>query len=62
MNESDFEGTIVLEKLNEIGEVEAFFDAIDGDDFARAKALMKKAGIDTQTMAIVLKKMAESED
>lgn len=60
MEESDFEGTLVLEKLAEIGKVEDFFDAIDSDDFDRAKSLMKKANIDSHTINIVLKKMAEA--
>ncbi|MBX3020120.1 MAG: hypothetical protein KF799_00460 [Bdellovibrionales bacterium] len=57
MDESDFEGTLVLEKLAEIGKVEDFFDAIDSDDFGKAQSLMKRAGIDPQTVAMVLKKM-----
>lgn len=61
MDESDFEGTLVLEKLAAIGKVEDFFDAIDSDDFAKAKALMKKATVDSQTIAIVLKKMSEAD-
>ena len=36
MVESDFEGTLVLEQLAEIGRVEDFFDAIDADDIQRA--------------------------
>ena len=36
MDESDFEGTLVLEQLAAIGRVEEFFDAIDADDVARA--------------------------
>lgn len=59
MTESDFEGTLVLEKLAEIGRVDAFFEAIDSDDFGRAKALMKQAQIDSATIAIVLRKMAD---
>lgn len=61
MDESDFEGTVVLEKLAEIGKVDSFFDAIDSDDFGKAKSLMSKAGIDPKTIAIVLNKMAESD-
>lgn len=61
MDESDFEGTLVLEKLAAIGEVDAFFEAIDSDDFARAKALMKRAQVDVETMALVLKKMHEAD-
>lgn len=61
MDESDFEGTLVLEKLAEIGKIEAFFDAIDSDDFKRAVSLLKLAKIDAETIAIVLKKMAAAD-
>jgi hypothetical protein len=62
MDESDFEGTLVLEKLAEIGALDAFFAAVDSDNFAKAQALMKRAQIDAQTIAVVLKKMSEAED
>ncbi len=62
MNESDFEGTLVLENLAEIGKVDLFFEAIDSDDFNAASKLMKRAGIDSQTIAIVLKKMSGEDD
>jgi hypothetical protein len=62
MDETDFEGTLVLEKLAEIGKVDDFFEAIDSDDFGKAKALMKRAQIDAETIDIVLKKMATSDD
>jgi NAD(P)-dependent dehydrogenase (short-subunit alcohol dehydrogenase family) len=32
MDETDFEGTLVLEQLAAVGKVEEFFDAIDSDD------------------------------
>lgn len=57
MEEKDFDGTLVLEKLAEIGERDSFFDAIDSDDFRKATALMKRAGIDEATIAVVLRKM-----
>ena len=57
MDESDFEGTLVLEQLAAIGEVEEFFDAVDADDEALAIQLMKKADVDAATIAIVLRKM-----
>jgi hypothetical protein len=60
MDERDFEGTLVLEQLAEVGRVEEFFDAIDSDDVQRAASLMKKARIDASTIAIVVKKMADS--
>ena len=61
MDETDFEGTLVLEQLAAIGEVEDFFDAIDSDDVPRATALMKRAGLDASTIATVVRKMEESD-
>jgi len=60
MNESDFEGTLVLEKLSEANQVEAFFDAIDADDFGLAQSLMKRANVDSETIATVLKQIREA--
>lgn len=59
MDEMDFEGTLVLEKLAVIGEVDAFFEAVDADDFARAKSLLKRAGLDIETINLVLRKMSD---
>lgn len=59
MDETDFEGTLVLEKLAAIGEVEAFFDAVDADDFGRAKSLLRRAGLDAGTIDVVLSKMGD---
>jgi hypothetical protein len=61
MNEDDFEGTLVLEKLAEIGRVDEFFEAIDADDFRKAELLMKRARVDSETIAVVLKKMADAD-
>jgi hypothetical protein len=61
MDETDFEGTLVLEQLAAIGKVEDFFDAVDSDDVQRATALMKRAEVDTATIAIVIRKMEESD-
>ena len=62
MDEDAFEGTLVLEKLAEIGKVDAFFEAVDDDDFGRAQSLMKKAGVDAPTISIVLQKMADGDE
>jgi iron uptake system EfeUOB component EfeO/EfeM len=62
MDENDFEGTLVLEKLAEIGEVDSFFEAIDSDDLHKAKSLMRRARIDSETIGLVLEKMASSDD
>ena len=61
MNETDFEGTLVLEKLAQVDEVDAFFEAVDADDLKKAASLMKRAGVDPETIAVVLKKMAEGD-
>jgi hypothetical protein len=61
MDDTDFEGTLVLEQLATIGEVESFFDAIDSDDIGRATMLMKRAKIEASTIATVIQKMEESD-
>lgn len=61
MDEKDFEGTLVLESLAEIGKVDEFFEAIDSDDLQQAIALMKRAKIDNETIAIVVRKMQNSD-
>jgi hypothetical protein len=61
MDETDFEGTLVLEQLAAIGRVEDFFDAIDSDDVEQATSLMRKAKIDAPTIAIVVRKMQEGD-
>ena len=53
---------MVLEKLARIDKVDEFMDAVDSDDFTRAAALMKSASIDAETIALVLKKMADPDD
>jgi hypothetical protein len=61
VDESDFEGTIVLEQLAAIGRVEDFFDAVDSDDIERASSLMKRAKVDARTIAAVVKKMQDAD-
>lgn len=61
MDESDFEGTLVLEQLVAIGKVDDFFDAVDSDDVKRAIQLMKRANIDAPTIATVVRKMEASD-
>ncbi len=61
MSAEDFEGSLVLERLGEIGKVDDFLDAVDADDFKRAAALMRRANLDAKTIAIVLGKMAAAD-
>ncbi len=57
MDETDFEGTLVLEQLAAAGALDDFFDAVDSDDRRRAIQLMKRANIDASTIAIVVSKI-----
>jgi hypothetical protein len=61
MDERDFEGTVVLEHLAAIGRLEDFFDAIDSDDLEQAISLMKTANIDAPTIAMVVRKIEDSD-
>ena len=61
MDESDFEGTLVLEELAAIGKVDEFFEAIDAEDVQRATRLMKSANLDASTIAAVVRKIEEGD-
>ena len=61
MDESDFEGSLVLEKLAEAGKVDEFIEAIDADNFGRAKFLMKAVDLDVESIEMVLKKMSDAD-
>ena len=61
MDDRDFDGTLVLEQLAAIDRVDDFFEAIDADEVRRAVALMKQAGLDATTIAVVVKKIEESD-
>lgn len=61
MDDTDFEGTLVLERLAGIGKVDDFFEAVDADDVERATELMRDAGLEPSTIAIVVRKMEESD-
>ena len=61
MDDTDFEGTLVLEQLAAIDKLDEFFEAIDADDVWLAKALMREADVDARAIAIVVRKMEESD-
>ena len=61
MDDTDFEGTLVLEQLAAIDKVDDFFEAIDSDDVQRATALLRRANVDAATIAVVVRKMEESD-
>lgn len=62
MDENDFEGSLVLERLAGIGKIEEFFDAVDKVDFARLKSLMQEAGCDREMISVVLKMIVSEGD
>lgn len=62
MTESDFEGTLVLEKLATIGKVEDFFEAIDSDDIKLAVRIMNNANIDQDMIDAVLIEWVQAAD
>ena len=62
LDETDFEGTLVLEQLAAVGLVEDFFEAADEDDLDEARRLMVAADVDRATIAVVLAKMAAGDD
>ena len=57
MDDTDFEGTLVLEQLAAIGKLTEFFDAIDSDDVPRVVKLMRRANVDAKTIAVVVQKI-----
>jgi hypothetical protein len=62
MDESDFEGTLVLERLAAMGKVEELFDAVDADDPKRVRSLLAAAKLDAGTIAMVIEKMQAGDD
>jgi hypothetical protein len=61
MNPDDFDGTLVLEHLARVGLVDELADAVDADDFDRARQVMRSAGVDPDMIANVLRMMRDAE-
>lgn len=62
MDADHFEGTLVLEKLEEAQLLDAFMDAVDSDNFSMAERLMRSARIESKTIGEVLRKMALADE
>jgi hypothetical protein len=60
MNETDFEGSRVLEMLAEVDLLDEFYEAIDDDNISKAVMLMRKAQIDEETIDMTIEKIQES--
>lgn len=59
MDEEDFEGSQILERLASLNLVDEFFGAIDSDNFEEVESILEHAGIDEETIARVLKQMSD---
>ncbi len=57
---SDFEGSLVLEKLAALNLVDDFLEAVDSDDIHRVMSLLRQAEIDDEMISLVLKEMNEA--
>lgn len=59
MDELDFEGTLILEKLASMNLVDDFFEAIDADNLHEVETLLRQADIDDETIEEVLRQIEE---
>lgn len=59
MDESNFEGSIILEKLATLNLLDDFFEAIDSDDMKEVILLLRQADIDEETIEEVLSQIEE---
>jgi len=60
MNEEDFEGSLILEKLAALDLVDDFFEAIDSDDLVKVTALLKEAGVEDDSIRSVLEQIDDN--
>lgn len=59
MMTSEYDGTLVLERVSAIGKLHEFADAVDADDFQEVAALLQLAGLTSEEVASVLKQMMD---
>lgn len=59
MDELDFEGTLVLEKLASVNLVDDFFEAVDSDNLYQVETLLRQAEVDDDTIEEVLRQIEE---
>lgn len=57
MDEHDFAGSLILERLASLNLIDKFYEAVDSDDVNQVTSLLEEAGFDDDTIGIVLKKM-----
>ena len=61
MDENTLEGSLVLERLAEIHKLDEFYGAIDSDHFSLAKALMQQAGVDSDSIEVIMKEIMDTD-
>lgn len=59
MNEDEFEGSVVLEKLAEAGLIDDFFEAIDSDNIDRAISLMRTAEVEEDVIELTVRQILD---
>ena len=59
MDEFEFEGSLLLEKLAALNLVDEFYAAVDSDDLSEVVSLLRDAEVDEETIAIVIKKIQD---
>ena len=62
MNDELLEGTLVLEKLNEMNLLDDFYEAVDEDNLEKVQLILKRARIDSATIAMILREIEDGED
>lgn len=58
----NFEGSELLETLVEKNLLEDFMAAVDSDNLSEVAAILDEAGIDEETIQLVIKKIENGED
>lgn len=59
MKDELLEGTLVLEKLNEMNLLDDFYEAVDEDNLEKVQLILKRARIGSATIAMIMRKIEE---
>lgn len=59
MNNDDL-GSLVLEKLAELGLIDDFYKAVDSDDFSKIEEVLSSAGVEDKTIGSIIQQLVES--
>lgn len=59
---NEFDGTLILERLAQMGKLDEFYEAVDSDHFEKLERLMRKMGYDSETIQLMMDKIANGLD